>query len=189
MHDAVDKPIPIKAAHRISDMLSETSSPESKSNAARWYAEMMVDIFMSESIKSRIGVDKFKRLSLGEMIKEMGEEFGKEIRDILLLIKDFGDRGSHYNPDVKVTDTEAENTVKRSIDLFTYILIYEFRKMSLSATPNRATILSTIFPSVREKVLLELLDSTIVLNDEQLGILHKYCLACTKNGLFAKLSG
>ncbi|WP_421377179.1 hypothetical protein ACOCG7_05950 [Paraburkholderia sp. DD10] len=177
-----EKPIPKSAEHRLADLLSDTSSPETKAGTARWYVEMFIDTFLSSDIKEKIGIAQFRKLSLGEMIQSIGESFGAEMRSSLLLIKNFGDRASHYNPSSFISHEDAEKVVSTAIDLFALALIHELKTNPLNSASSRATIFSTIFPSVRERVLRDLMVLSDPLDEYNAALLHKYCLACTKNG-------
>jgi hypothetical protein len=175
-------PTPKKAHHRLADMLSPTTSLEAKGNAARWYAEMIIWDFLSDAAKERIGVEPFRKLGLEKQIKEIKLDFSKKIINELLLIKDFGDDCSHYNQDIKLSEEKVKKIVGRAISLFEQILIDHFKKEPLDKTYNRATIFSTIFPSVREKVLFSLVSFNAINSEYEITLLHKYVLACVKNG-------
>lgn len=180
------KPIPKVAEHRLSDMFTETSSPSAKGNAARWYAEMIIDSFLSDVLKFEIGESQFRKLSLGEVIEKIGNTFGKDIRSSLLQIKDFGDKASHYQSSMNLTDGEAAKAVILAVNLFVQLAAHELKENKLDRNPARARILSTMLPSVREAILESLLDLSAPLDEYNQGLLHKYCLACTKNGKFSK---
>ena len=48
--DAMKTTIPIIGHRRLNDLFSEQTSPETKANTARWYAELFIDKFLSSEI-------------------------------------------------------------------------------------------------------------------------------------------
>ena len=180
------KPIPKVAEHRISDLLSENSSPSAKGNAARWYAEMFIDLFLSDRAKLDVGENEFNKMFLGEKIRKIQSYVSPEIVSALYEIKEFGDKASHYSPGTVILNDDAEKIVDVAINLIIFVLVDELKKDKLNSNLSRATIFSTIFPVMRERVLLELLEKASPLDEYNLFILHKYCLACVKNNKFNK---
>lgn len=178
----LQQPAPKVAHHRVQELLSPSSSPETKAHIARWYGEMIIELFLSDAAKSRVGSQTFKKFPLENKIKEIKSDFGKDIIDTLWIIKDFGDKASHYNDEYRPSESEASEIVKKAINLFTLILIDHLKKEGLEKTYNRATIFSILFPSVREMVLYELVNFNDLSDNLNLELLHKYVLACVKNG-------
>lgn len=175
----MDKLIPHQASHRIADLLSDNSSDETKAQTARWFAEMMIKDFLSDEFT---GDENHKKLSLGELISKLRGRFDKKIIDALILIKEFGDKSSHYNPDIKVSSDDSKKAVNAALGLFPLLIIDHLKKTPLDFHPDRAIILSTTLPKIRLKVLNELISFDEINNDYQIGLLHKWCLACVKNG-------
>jgi hypothetical protein len=162
------------------DMVSSSISSEAKANAARRYAEMMIDLFLSEEAKERVGEKEFRKLGLGGQIREIRNDYDKKIIDALLRIKDIGDSGSHYSYDKSVDKKKAEEITHTALGLFDLILIDYFKKYG-DKSYNAFTIFSTLFPKVRVKVLSELLVKGPIEEDYERKILHKYILATVKN--------
>ncbi|MFB7159717.1 hypothetical protein [Lysinibacillus sp. NPDC056232] len=181
MKENITQPVPKLGHSCYLDMISTSSSPEAKANAARRYAEMMIDLFLSEKAKERLGEDKFKKLGLGDQIKEIRNDFNKEVVDALFNIKNIGDRGSHYSPDKQLSEEEVNKISKTALGLFTLILIDYFKKNRFDKTIMTPTIFSTLFPEVRANVLSRLLNNGILTEDYDKGILHKYILALVKS--------
>ncbi len=174
----MDKLIPYQAVHRTGDLISDISSDETKAQTARWFAEMMIKEFLSGEFSE----ESYKKLSLGDLISYLTEKVDKKIIDSLNFIKDFGDKASHYNPDVKITKTDSKKAVEAALDLFSLIIIDHLKKNPLDSHPDRATILSTTLPKIRLKIIGELIDFDDLSTDYQIGLLHKWCLACVKSG-------
>jgi hypothetical protein len=175
----MDKLIPHQASHRIADLLSDNSSNETKAQTARWFAEMMIKDFLSDEFTEG---GNHKELSLGELISKLNGRLDSKIIDALNLIKEFGDKASHYNPDIKLSSSDSKKAVDAAFDLFPLLIINHLRKSPLNSHPDRATLLSTILPKIRLKVLDELINFDDISNDYQVELLHKWCLACVKNG-------
>lgn len=175
----MDKLIPHQASHRIADLLSDNSSDETKAQTARWFAEMLVKDFLSDEFAEDVN---HNNLSLGELIAKLRGKFDKKIIDALTLIKEFGDKASHYNPAVKVSSSDSKKAVDAAFDLYPLLIIDHLKKNPLNSHPDRAILLSTTLPKIRLKVLDELINFDEISNDYQIGLLHKWCLACVKNG-------
>lgn len=184
--EKLNKAIPKIAEPRIPDLFSDTASAHAKGNAARWYAEMFIDLFLSQKARESTGDEAFRKLNLGDKIESIRSETGNRIIDALYQIKDFGDTASHYSPDTILTQAEAEKTVDVAIELITNVLVDEFKLTKMDSNYARARIFSVLFPGIREKVLSALIDKKAPLDNYNLELLHKYCLACTKNGKFNK---
>lgn len=172
---------PKKGEHRLSEMLSEHSSLETKANASRWYVEMMIDLFLSKESKKRLSEKIFKKLPLSDKIEKIKQDYDENIIDTLYLIKSIGDKGSHYSSDVTLNKKEIDTAVKKATNLFTLILIDHIKKVPLEKTFNRAVIFSTLLPSIRENVLFSLIDFKKIETEKEYALLDKYILACTKN--------
>ncbi|WP_017921815.1 hypothetical protein [Burkholderia gladioli] len=181
-----DKLIPKRAEGRLYDLFSATSSAAAKGNAARWYAEMIIDLLLGERLKAERGVAAFRRLSLGEKLEGIRADVDPAIIDSLRAIKDFGDKASHYDPDQVLSPAEARQSVDRAIDLIVQILIDELKVRRLDSHAVRARIFSTLFPDVRVRVLSSLIDFAKPLDEYQLALIHKFCIACVKNEQFNK---
>jgi len=178
---------PKNAEPWLSDLFLDTISAASKGNAARRYAEMMIDLFLSDRLKAEIGEAEFRRLFLGDHIQRITPYTPAEIIEALWHIKNFGDKASHYSPDRNVTHEEANTAVQVALGLIDLILTQELIERPLDVPPCRATIFSVIFPGVRERVLANLLkECGPTVGDYYLFLLHKYSLALVKNNKFNK---
>lgn len=176
---------PKPAEPRLSDLFSETASAESKGNAARFYAEMIVDLFLSNKLKIEIGVDRFYKLSLDEQINKISSYIPIKIIDALRRIKDFGDKASHYSPNRILTGTRADAAVEDAVGLIVLILTYELIETPLDAYEGRATLFSTILPKAREQVLANLLRECDQTDQAYyMFLLNKHGLALTKSGRY-----
>lgn len=176
----MDKLFPHQARHRIADLISDESSDETKAQTARWFAEMMIKEFLSTEFGE---VQNHNKLSLGDLISKLRGNFDVKIINALNLIKDFGDRASHYDPNRKINCDDAQKAVSAAFNLFPLIIADHLKKLPLDSHPDRATLLSTTLPAVRIKVIEELICFDRILGDEyQVGLLHKWCLAQVKNG-------
>lgn len=178
---------PKNAEPWLLDLFSDTISAASKGNAARRYAEMMIDLFLSDRLKQEIGEEEFRRLSLGDHIQQIRPYTPPKIIEELWRIKEFGDKASHYSPNRNVTHEEANTAVKASLGLIDLILTQELIERPLNVPPCRATIFSVIFAGVRERVLANLLkECSPVAGDYYLFLVNKYSLALVKNSKFNK---
>lgn len=176
--------IPRVGQHRLYDLTSENTSAETKASTARWYAEMMIDLFFSERGKSIVGDKKFNSLSLGEKIKIIKEFHSSELIDALNIIKNFGDKASHYYPDRKIDTREVEKIIEKSLSLFDYVLIELMKDGGIRKTEVTATLFSTFLPSIRVRVLKKIINFESLRgdSDEDMFLLDKLFLALTKNG-------
>ncbi|MFT5594290.1 MAG: hypothetical protein ACI8SR_002679 [Oceanicoccus sp.] len=168
--------------NRLSEMTSPDTTPETKCWAARWYAEMMVELFLSDTAKQK--KKDFESLSLGNKIKEISEEYSEKLISSLYLIEDLGNQASHFKKGRAITEAESIKAVENAIGLFDLILVDLFKNQGLAKTLNTAKIFSTFLPSIRVNVLAKLLDFSKFDNNSEydIGVLHKYLLALTKNG-------
>lgn len=174
---------PKLAEPRLADLFSETVSAASKGNAARFYAEMMIDLFLSARLKSEIGTDQFETIPLGGQIQEISSYTHSKIIDTLWRIKDFGDKASHYSPGRALTDAEADAAVEDAVGLIVLILANELIEKPLDACNGRATLFSTILPKARGQVLANLLNECPPSDDQYYRfLLHKHGLALAKSG-------
>jgi len=167
---------PSKADHRIEELTSSNLSNESKAITARWYAEMMIKEFLNEHFDG----DEYKGASLKYLIENLTGKVSKKIIDSLRLIKEFGDIASHYNPDKKINLKQSQKAVDCAAGLYTLIIIDILKKKSLLEHPDRATLISVLLPSIRVTILSELIQFSSPSQD--LILLKKWCLACTKAG-------
>ncbi|MDF0732903.1 hypothetical protein P0Y43_19615 [Pseudomonas entomophila] len=181
MVETQTNPVPKAAEQRIADLFSETATPHARGNAARWYAEMFIELFLSDSAKVALGSEQFKKLGLERKIDAIQNDTSPETIATLQLIKSLGDRASHYS-EVPFTEREAKRAVEAAGDLIVQVLLHELKTTPLNANEPRAKILSVLFPSIRIRVLRELLETHERLNPYQALLLHKYNLACVKNG-------
>lgn len=167
--------------NRISEMTSPDTSFDTKCWAARWYTEMIVDLFLSNEAKLRN--DNFEKLSLGDKIKEISLDFSKELIEALYLVENLGNKGSHFRIASVVTEKDAEQAVNTAISLFDLILFDLFKNGGLARTPNTARLFSTFLPSIRSNVLCMLIDFDAFdkKSEYDVALLKKYLLALTKN--------
>lgn len=178
---------PKNAEPWLSDLFLDTISAASKGNAARRYAEMMIDLFLSDRLKAEIGEAEFRRLSLGDHIQKITSYTPPEIIEALWHIKNFGDQASHYSPGRNVTHEEASTAVQFALGLIDLILTQELIERPLNVPPCRATLFSVLFPGVRVRVLANLLKECDPTDgDYYLLLVNKYCLALVKNNKFSK---
>lgn len=166
---------PAKANHKISDLLSENVSNETKTHISRWYAEMMIKEFLNDYF---LDIDYSKK-SLLELIAILSKHVDPRIIDSLNLIKDFGDKASHYNPDIKITAEQASKVVNEAINLYLLIIIDELKKRDFFYHPSRATLISVLLPSMRVKIYSTFIDFSS--KNINLALLWKWCLACLKD--------
>lgn len=179
-----DHLIPHAGQHRLYDLQSESTSLEAKASAARWYAEMMIDLFFSVQGKEELGEEAFNRLSLGDKIKKIRPHYSQQLIDSLNLIKQFGDMASHYKPDRILDEKDVANVIDKSLSLFDFALIDIMKDRGIRKTEVTATLFSTFLPSIRIRVLKEILDLQSVKGDcdDDMFLLDKLVLALTKNG-------
>lgn len=175
------------AQRRFNDLTSDSSSVETKSNAARWYAEMMIDKFFSARAKENLeNEDVFHDMALAAKIQEL-KKYSPPLNLISSLeyIKTIGDRGSHYHPNhQKITSIEAEKVVKMALSLFDLALVELLKDRGLWKSKSTATIFSTFLPAVRVRVLEQIIkhkdDHTRTPNDTK-ELLWKWALALIKD--------
>jgi D-Tyr-tRNAtyr deacylase len=165
---------------KLHEMLSSSTPIETKGWAARWYAEMLVELFLSDEAKLR--VDSFDELSLGNKIKEISCDTSKEIIDALYTIESIGNQATHFKLDRNLDHSKIDIAVGKALGLFDFILIDLFKDGGLVKTPNTARLLSTLLPSIRVNVLQSLVNLDSIDNEYDAGVFHKYLLALTKNG-------
>ncbi|WP_318417660.1 hypothetical protein [Photobacterium leiognathi] len=166
--------------NKLEEMLSLDTPIETKGWAARWYAEMLVELFLSEDAKLR--VSNFEDLSLGDKIKEISSDTSKEVLDALYTIENIGNQATHFKLDRELNDSEVQVAVEKAISLFDLILIDLFKDGGLAKTPNTAKLLSTLLPSIRVNVLQALVNLKSIETEYEAGVFHKYLLALVKNG-------
>jgi len=175
----MDRLIPHQASHRIDDLTSETSSDDTKAHTSRWFAEMMIKEFFSEELKSPN--DEYKKSSIIGLISALKGKVDQKLIDTLNIIRDIGDKASHYNPDFKLSKADSEKAVQAAFDLFPLILIDHFKKNPLHSHSDRATLLSTTLPNIRLKIIEAFIDFDNINTRYQADLLHKWCLACVKS--------
>lgn len=175
----MDTLIPSQAAHRTKDILSPDASDETKTQTARWFAEVMTKDFLSSELPEDVDCHN---MALGEIIDSLVGRVDGAVIDALRLIKELGDKASHYHPQRRITKEEAEKAVKASLGLYQKILVDHLKKHPLSLHPDRATLLSTLLPSIRLEVIGCLIDWGDFDSEQNMALLHKWCLACVKSG-------
>jgi hypothetical protein len=173
---------PKPAETRLSDLFVDTVSAASKGNAARFYAEMMIDLFLSARLKSELGSDELSKITLGNQIRLISSYTPPKIIEALRRIKDFGDKASHYSPGRKLSQAQADAAVKDAVELIVHILTNELTETPLDAFEGRATIFSTILPQAREQVLSNLLEVPPSNQQYYRFLIHKRGLALLKCG-------
>ncbi|WP_410738562.1 hypothetical protein [Citrobacter freundii] len=167
---------PSIANHRISELLSENISNETKAHISRWYAEMMI----KEFLKDQFPYIDYEKKSLLELIADLRGVVDCKIINSLNLIKDFGDKASHYNSEVNVTVEQALQAVNEAINLYLLIILDELKKRDLFYHYDRATLISVLLPAMRVKIYSELIDFSS--KEIHLELLWKWSLACLKDG-------
>lgn len=175
----MDTLIPSQAAHRAADILSPDASDETKAQTARWFAEMMTKDFLSRELPKDVDCHN---MSLGELIDALLGRVDGSVIDSLRFIKELGDKASHYHPQRRITKEEAVKAVKASLGLYQMILVDHLKKHPLNLHPDRATLLSTLLPSIRLEVLTCLIVKVDFDSEHNKVLLHKWCLACVKSG-------
>ncbi|WP_342230482.1 hypothetical protein, partial [Yersinia enterocolitica] len=145
---------PSKANHRISELLSENLSNETKAHISRWYAEMMIKEFLNDQF---LNIDYSKK-SLSELIAILRDSVDCKIINSLNLIKDFGDKASHYDSNINITAEQALKAVNETINLYLLIILDELKKRDLFYHPSRATLISVLLPNMRVKIYSEFID-------------------------------
>lgn len=180
--------VPKVGEHRLYDLFSEKTSLETKASTARWYAEMMIDLFFSEKGKEKLGEEKFNNLSLGDKIKEIRPYSSTELINSLNHIKQFGDIASHYKPGRIIKEKEVHSIVEKSLSLFDFALIDLLKNGGLRTTKVTGTLFSTFLPSVRVRVLRKIINLSDINyhSDDDMYHLDKLVLALTKNGEISK---
>lgn len=167
---------PSKAEYRISELTLDSLSNETKANVSRWYAEMMIKEFLSEYFDDQ----KYKKESLNYLIDKLKNKISEEMINSLMLIKDFGDKASHYDPDDKISRKNSQKAVDEAKNLYELIILDVLKKKSLYFHPDRSTLLSVLLPNTRVSIYTKLIDFES--RDIDQGLLKKWCLACVKNG-------
>jgi hypothetical protein len=175
---------PKVAEHRLYDLFSEKTSFETKASTARWYAEMMIDLFFSKESKKIVGKENFIKLSLGEKLKHIKQTSSKELIDSLNFIKQFGDEASHYKPDNILNKKDVDKVIEKALSLFDFALIDLIKDGGIGKTPITARLFSTFLPSIRVRVIRSIIDINSVRgdSDNDMALLDKLLLALTKNG-------
>jgi hypothetical protein len=176
--------VPKVGEHRLYDLLSENTSLETKASTARWYAEMMIDLFFSAKRKKELGESKFNNLSLGDKIKIIKPEYSSDLIDALNLIKQFGDIASHYKPERSIDEKNVKKIIEKALSLFDFVLIDLMKDRGIRKTEVTATLFSTFLPSIRIRVLRSITDLSSIKgdSDNDMFLLDKLVLALTKNG-------
>lgn len=180
--------IPRVGEHRLYDLTSDNTSAETKASAARWYAEMMIDLFFSHDAKSEVGDDQFNKLSLGEKIKLIRKPETENLVNSLNHIKNFGDAASHYRPGRVINKIDVEEVTEKAFELFDFALIDIVKDGGIRKTEITAKLFSTFLPSIRVRVLKAILNTNAVdpASDNDMFLLDKLLLAQTKCGEIKK---
>mgnify|MGYP003286805293 CR=1 FL=1 len=167
---------PSIASHRIGELLSESISNETKAHISRWYAEMMIKEFLNDQFSNM----DYNKKPLSELIGGLKGLVDCRIINSLNLIKDFGDKASHYNSEINVTAEQALKAVNETINLYVLIILDELKKRDLFYHFDRATLISVLLPNMRVKIYSELIDFSS--KEINLELLWKWSLACLKDG-------
>jgi len=149
---------------------------------------MMIDLFFSYEAKSNLGEDAFNKLSLGDKISILRKPGAEKLTQSLDLIKDFGDKASHYQPGRVIKESDVEKVVTLSLELFDLALIDLMKNGGIRKTEITAKLFSTFLPSIRIRVLKSIINMRFIRpdSDEDMFILDKILLAYTKNGEIKK---
>ncbi|HBR1895770.1 hypothetical protein ACNPNM_09395 [Klebsiella variicola] len=167
---------PSIASHRIGELLSENISNETKAHISRWYAEMMIKEFLNDQFSNM----DYNKKPLSELIGVLKGLVDCKIINSLNLIKDFGDKASHYNAGINVTAEQALKAVNETINLYVLIILDELKKRDLFYHFDRATLISVLLPNMRVRIYSELIDFSS--KEINLELLWKWSLACLKDG-------
>ncbi|WP_268798558.1 hypothetical protein [Pseudomonas huanghezhanensis] len=124
----------------------------------------------------------YKKFSIGDLTSSLNGKVDEKIISTLNMIKDLGDKASHYNPDVKLSKSDSEKAVQAAFELFPLIIINHLINNPLNSHPDRATLLSTTLPKIRIKIIENFIDFNKIDSEYHAGLLHKWCLACVKSG-------
>ncbi|MBW3781724.1 hypothetical protein GL270_10770 [Aeromonas veronii] len=166
--------------NRVNEMLSPDSSLETKGWAARWYAEMLIELFLSKEAK--LEDNKFEDLSLGDKIQRIKNHTSQDVIDALFFIEEVGNKATHFKLNRELALSDVEKAVSKATSLFDLILVDIFKDGGLGLTYNTARLFSTLLPSIRVNVLQELVNLSCLESEYDVMVLHKYLLALTKNG-------
>lgn len=166
----------------LKDMLSEATSLRTKAWAARALTEQMVSVFLYQDRDQKSS----QKPSLGEMIDAVKNKYGEEILSVIRHIKHIGDKASHYAKDNIIKKEDVDKSVENTLNLFSIILTSECKSRNLLKLDDYSFyIFSTLYPSVREKVLRKLIDfDSILNNDLQKMLFKKYGMAAAKAGRY-----
>ncbi|HEA3721447.1 TPA: hypothetical protein RV156_004685, partial [Yersinia enterocolitica] len=121
----------------------------------------------------------YSKKSLSELIAILRDSVDCKIINSLNLIKDFGDKASHYDSNINITAEQALKAVNETINLYLLIILDELKKRDLFYHPSRATLISVLLPNMRVKIYSEFIDFSS--KDINLELLWKWCLACLKD--------
>ncbi|WP_320005690.1 hypothetical protein [Maridesulfovibrio sp.] len=167
--------IPNYAKHRIHDLFSPQTSAETKANAARWYAEMVMDKFLL--------VPEDSKKKFAKKIKIISESYdNSELVSNLKRIANIGNKGSHHEEGRVLSAEEGHEVVQLAMSLLNFVLVEYFKSNPFRYDSCGGTIFSTLLPSIRVEVLSRLLRHEKLEFYEDYEVFHKYLLACTKDG-------
>lgn len=178
--------IPLAGKEHYSDMTS-TASKFAKANAARRFAEMIVDEFLSKDLKSKVGNQVYDKMEFYKKLEAIKNSITREMFNALISVKSIGDRGSHHGDGKNLNEQEVNKAIDiASNDLIPLIFHNYFSKVGFFSIDYGPKIFSTLNPSLREQVLFMLIDfrskKQIAVNNIEKNLLHKYVIACHKNG-------
>ena len=179
--------VPESGHNILTDMLSETTSLQTKAWAARRLTEQMVSVFLYEDADPG---QTNKKPSLGEMIDKIKLTCGSEILSAIREIKEIGDKASHYSKEYEISQKSVERVASLTLDLFSMILTQKCKSHNILKLDNYSLyIFSTLYPSVREKVLSALIDFNGPFDSrEKYTFLEKYGKAAAKAGRLKQAS-
>ena len=174
--------IPKVAHHRIFDLLSDSTSKETKLATCRWFVEMIIDVFLSDFLINEVGEKEYGKMSLFSKIEKIKNSkcFDVSIGLIMDEIRVKGNSGAHYNQDLP-TDYETKETVFQCLRIFDLLLVDWFQKNGFDKTRKTAVIFSTLLPSTRVRVLKHFCKEENIVSSYDKAIFHKLLLAHVKN--------
>ena len=181
MNDIVHA-IPKVAHHRIFDLLSESTSKETKLATCRWFVEMIIDVFFSDFLIKNVGEKKCLSMNLYNKIKVIkeSEHFNDAIGLTMDEIRLKGNSGAHYNHDLP-SEIEIQEIITKCLRIFDLLLIDWFEKNRFDKTQNTAVILSTLLPSIRVRVISHFCKIENISSNYDKALFHKLLLAHVKN--------
>lgn len=177
MNDNHDKLlIPEESIEYFFDAINIDQKKYLRAASIRFCLENIVEtVFLHISGKNEVGKIKikWKKATLGERIGMLQDYFPEEIIDKIRKIKKLGDKGSHPKSHDLITQNEIDYVLKDLSHVCEWSLLAYFLKYGFDIHPWLPTILSTLPPENRIRILEKLFDNTVALVMNKEG-LEKY---------------